>query len=79
MYPTATPPLVLNERVPDPAAKILDPSFEKYKLPLASVERFISTSLSFRPHPEEARSAVSKDGQHTQPILRDAAFGRSSG
>src|SRR5690242_1837441 len=39
MYPTATPPLVLNERVPDPAVKILDPSFEKYKLPLASVER----------------------------------------
>src|SRR3954468_11487371 len=39
MYPTATPPLVLNERVPDPAGKILDPSFEKYKLPLASVER----------------------------------------
>jgi gluconolactonase len=39
MYPTATPPLVLNERVPDPAVKTLDPSFEKYKLPLASVER----------------------------------------
>jgi gluconolactonase len=39
MYPTATPPLVLNERVPDPAVKILDPSFEKYKVPLASVER----------------------------------------
>ena len=39
MYPTATPPLVLNERVPDPAVKILDPSFEKYQLPLASVER----------------------------------------
>ena len=39
MYPTATPPLVLNERVPDPAVKILDPSFEKYRLPLASVER----------------------------------------
>ena len=39
MYPTATPPLVLNERVPDPAVKILDPSFDKHKLPLASVER----------------------------------------
>ena len=39
MYPTATPPLVLNERVPDPAVKILDTSFEKYELPLASVER----------------------------------------
>ena len=39
MYPTATPPLVLNERVPDQAVKILDPSFEKYRVPLASVER----------------------------------------
>ena len=39
MYPTATAPLVLNERVPDPAVKVLDPSFEKYRLPLASVER----------------------------------------
>ena len=39
MYPTATPPLVLNERVPDPAVKALDKSFEKYRVPLASVER----------------------------------------
>ncbi len=39
MYPTATPPLVLNERVPDPALKNLDPSFEQYRVPLASVER----------------------------------------
>ncbi len=39
MYPTATAPLVLNERLPDPAVKVLDPSFEKYRLLLASVER----------------------------------------
>jgi gluconolactonase len=39
MYPTATPPVVLNERVPDPAVEALHPSFEKYRLPLASVER----------------------------------------
>ncbi|HWL30885.1 MAG TPA: SMP-30/gluconolactonase/LRE family protein [Xanthobacteraceae bacterium] len=32
-------PLVLNERLPDPAVKILDKSFEKYRVPLASVER----------------------------------------
>ena len=38
MYPTTTPPLVLNERLPEPAVEILDPSFEKYRLPLASVE-----------------------------------------
>ena len=34
-----TAPVVLNERVPDPAVQALDPSFEKYRLPLASVER----------------------------------------
>ena len=28
-----------NERYPDPAVRILDPSFAKYRLPLASVER----------------------------------------
>jgi gluconolactonase len=39
MYPTATAPVVLNERVPDPAVEALDPSFEKYRVPLASVER----------------------------------------
>ncbi len=39
MYPTATPPVVLNERLPDPAIKALDKSFEKYRVPLASVER----------------------------------------
>ena len=39
MYPTATVPLVLNERLPDPAVKILDPSFNKYRLGLAGVER----------------------------------------
>jgi len=29
----------MNERYPDPAVEILDPSFAKYRLPLASVER----------------------------------------
>jgi gluconolactonase len=31
--------VVLNERVPDPAVKTLDPSFETLRLPMASVER----------------------------------------
>jgi gluconolactonase len=34
-----TVPVVLNERVPDPAVTALNPSFEKYRLPLASIER----------------------------------------
>ena len=50
MYPTTTAPLVLNERVPDPAVKHLDPSFEKYRLPLASVER-ISQGYSWAEGP----------------------------
>src|SRR5262245_63315291 len=28
-----------NERYPDPSVRVLDPSFSKYRLPLASVER----------------------------------------
>ena len=28
-----------NERYPDPAVRVIDPSFTKYRLPLASVER----------------------------------------
>jgi gluconolactonase len=39
MYPTPTPAVVLNERLPDPAIKALDKSFDKYRVPLASVER----------------------------------------
>jgi gluconolactonase len=39
MYPTPTAPTVLNERVPDPAIKVLDPSFDKYRVLLGSVER----------------------------------------
>ena len=32
MYPTTTAPVVLNERVPDPAMEVLDPSFDKYRV-----------------------------------------------
>jgi gluconolactonase len=39
MYPTTTAPAVLNERVPDPSIEVLDPSFEKYRVLLGSVER----------------------------------------
>jgi gluconolactonase len=34
-----TTPFLLNERLPDPAVKAIDKSFEKYRVPLASVER----------------------------------------
>src|ERR1051326_1307604 len=39
MYPTPTAPVVPHERLPDPAIKALDKSFDKYRVPLASVER----------------------------------------
>src|SRR5262245_18968107 len=50
MYPTTTAPLVLNERLPDPAVKVLDKSFEKYRVLLASVER-ISQGYSWAEGP----------------------------
>src|SRR5712691_10888542 len=31
-----------SERYPDPAIQILDPSFAKYRLPLAGVERLVT-------------------------------------
>ena len=37
MYPTTTAPLVMNERLPDPAVKVFDKSFDKYRVLLASV------------------------------------------
>jgi gluconolactonase len=38
MYPTSVAPLVLNDRLPDPAIRVLHPSFEKYRVLLGSVE-----------------------------------------
>jgi gluconolactonase len=35
----ADPPWIPSQRYPDPSVQILDPSFAKYRLPLASVER----------------------------------------
>ena len=76
MYPTATPPLVLNERVPDPAVKILDPSFEKYKLPLASVERLSQGYIVGRGAGLFRRRAVPVVERH--PEQPDHALGRGN-
>src|SRR4051812_15199871 len=80
MYPTATPPLVLNERVPDPAVKILDPSFEKYKLPLASVER-LSQGYSWAEGPVyfgDARCVLWSDIPNNRIMRWDEETGRTS-
>jgi gluconolactonase len=79
MYPTATPPLVLNERVPDPAVKILDPSFEKYKLPLASVER-LSQGYSWAegPYFGDARCLLWSDIPNNRIMRWDEETGATS-
>jgi gluconolactonase len=77
MYPTATPPLVLNERVPDPAVKVLDPSFEKYRVPLASVER-LSQGYSWAEGPvyfADARCLLWSDIPNNRIMRWDEATG----
>ena len=80
MYPTTTPPLVLNERLPDPAVKILDPSFEKYRLPLASVER-LTQGYSWAEGPVyfgDARCLLWSDIPNSRIMRRDEETGATS-
>ena len=80
MYPTTTAPLVLNERVPDPAVKHLDPSFEKYRLPLASVER-ISQGYSWAEGPVyfgDARCLLWSDIPNNRIMRWDGETGATS-
>src|SRR6186997_2687277 len=80
MYPTASPPLVLNERMPDPAVKILDHSFEKYKLPLASVER-LSQGYSWAEGPvyfADARGLLWSDIPNSRIMRWDEETGATS-
>jgi len=80
MYPTATPPLVLNERLPDPAIKALDHSFEKYRLPLASVER-LSQGFSWAEGPVyfgDARCLLWSDIPNNRIMRWDEETGATS-
>ncbi len=80
MYPTTTAPLVLNERVPDPAVKHLDPSFEKYRLPLASVER-LSQGYSWAEGPVyfgDARCLLWSDIPNSRIMRWDEESGATS-
>src|SRR4026207_1505517 len=77
MYPTVTPPLVLNERVPDPAAHTPDPSSDKHKLPLASVER-LSQGYSWAEGPVyfgDARCLLWSDIPNNRIMRWDEATG----
>jgi gluconolactonase len=80
MYPTTTAPLVLNERLPDPAVKILDKSFEKYRVLLASVER-LSQGYSWAEGPVwfgDARCLLWSDIPNNRIMRWDAETGATS-
>ena len=80
MYPTTTPPLVLNERVPDPAITALDKSFEKYRVPLASVER-LSQGYSWAEGPVyfgDARCLLWSDIPNNRIMRWDDETGQTS-
>jgi gluconolactonase len=80
MYPTTTAPLVLNERLPDPAVKVLDKSFEKYRVLLASVER-LSQGYSWAEGPVwfgDARCLLWSDIPNNRIMRWDAETGATS-
>ncbi len=80
MYPTTTPPLVLNERLPDAAVKVLDKSFEKYRVLLASVER-LSQGYSWAEGPVwfgDARCLLWSDIPNNRIMRWDAETGATS-
>ena len=80
MYPTTTAPLVLNERLPDPAVKILDRSFEKYRVLLASVER-LSQGYSWAEGPVyfgDARCLLWSDIPNSRIMSWDEVSGATS-
>src|SRR6476619_4920912 len=73
-------PVVLNERVPDPAVTALDPGFEKYRLPLASVER-LSQGFSWAEGPVyfgDARCLLWSDIPHSRIMRWDEETGVTS-
>ena len=75
-----TAPLPLNERVPDPAVKALDPSFEKYRLPLASVER-LSQGFSWAEGPVyfgDARCLLWSDIPNSRIMRWDEETGQTT-
>jgi gluconolactonase len=80
MYPTTTAPLVLNERLPDPAVRILDKSFEKYRVLLASVER-LSQGYSWAEGPVyfgDARCLLWSDIPNNRIMRWDEGTGTTS-
>src|SRR5262245_64369285 len=80
MTSLSVPPVVLNDRVPDPAVRALDPSFEKYRLPLASVER-LSQGYSWAEGPVyfgDARCVLWSDIPNSRIMRWDEEIGIST-
>ncbi|MBM3527196.1 MAG: SMP-30/gluconolactonase/LRE family protein [Alphaproteobacteria bacterium] len=80
MYPTTTAAWVLNERLPDPAVKVLDKSFEKYRVLLASVEK-LSEGFSWAEGPvyfADARCLYWSDIPNNRIMRWDEATGATS-
>jgi len=75
-----TTPVLLNERLPDPAVKILDKRFEKYRVPLASVER-LSQGFSWAEGPVyfgDARCLLWSDIPNSRIMRWDEETGATS-
>src|SRR2546422_1897800 len=69
-----------SERYPDPAVQILDPSFAKYRLPLAGIER-LSTGFRWAEGPVyfgDARCLLWSDIPNNRIMRWDEETGRTS-
>src|SRR5258706_7057017 len=69
-----------SERYPDPAIQILDPSFAKYRLALAGVER-LATRMRWSEGPvyfRDARFRIWSDIPNNRIFRLDQATGRTS-
>src|SRR2546429_9885026 len=70
-----------SERYPDPAIQILDPSFAKYRLALAGVERLATGIRWFRGpgYFGGVRWGVGSDISHNCILCSDVTKGRTNG
>ena len=69
-----------SERYPEPSVQVLDPSFNKYRLPLAGVER-LATGMRWSEGPVyfgDARCVYWSDLPNNRVMRWDEATGRTS-
>lgn len=76
--PVATAQFQPSQRYPDPLVRIIDPSFTKYRLPLAKVER-IATGMRWSEAPVwfgDGRYLLWSDIPNNSGILRPLTTGK---